>query len=315
MAPPCMRRLAPFAVALLGASGALCAGDSDTVFRDGFDPPGFEVRTPDFVVAPGATENWCYSFQASNPDALAIRRFASTMAPAIRRLTLFTSEQANQPPGSLTQGSCAGVIGGFPEWNYVAHDSPGELVMPADDGGGTPLAVEFAPQQLGFLEMYVVNDGTQPATVSADLTADVLAAGSAYTRTATYVTVNIDLLIPPGAVGYSVEQTCPTPEGAKFWWLSTRTNRFATFAEVRDADVPLVVTTDWEHPEVATFPPPDFHEFASGGLTYHCVYGNPTGAPIGFGDDPVTDETCMAIGFFFPADDGAKFCLNDTGPL
>lgn len=308
-------RLIGLFVPLVLASGALRAGESDTVFRDGFEPPGFEVQTPDIVVAPGVEGTWCYYFRTPNPDTLGIRRWASTMTPGMHHLILFTTTDEVQPPGSLTQGPCAGGSGEIPEWNYAAHDLAEELVLPADDGGGTPLAIEIAPDQAAFLQMHVVNDSAEPITVSASLVAEALAPGVDYTRTATYLTTNINLSIPPGAVGYTVEETCPTPDGVKFWWLSTRTHRFATLAEIRDADVQLVVSTDWEHPEVATFPPPDFHAFASGGLTYQCTYNNPTNVTINFGDSELTDENCIGIGYFFPANDGARFCVNSIGPL
>jgi hypothetical protein len=299
---------------LLFLTGALCAGESDTVFRDGFEPPGFAVRTPDFEVAPGSEGTWCYYFRLANTDALAIRRLTSTMSSGIHHLVLFTSEQEIQPPGSLTQGPCAGG-GEVPDWNYATQDLEGVLDLPDDDGSGKPLAIEFAPQQPAFLEMHVVNASSKAITASSSLAAEALAPGLDYTRTATYLTTNINLSIPPFAVGYTVEETCPTPDGATFWWLTTHTHRFASLAEVRDGDVSLVESTDWEHPEVATFPLPAGHVFASGGLTYRCTYDNPTAAPITYGESELLDENCIAIGYFFPADQGARYCVNNIGPL
>jgi hypothetical protein len=301
---------------LVLASAALCAGGEDTVFRNGFEPSDFMVQTPDIVVAPGAIETWCYYFRMPNTDTRGITRWASTMAPGMQHLIVFTTPNEVQPDGTLTQSPCnLAPTGAIAAWNYAAHDPVEELRVPGDDGSGTPLAIEVAADQPAFVQMQVVNEGALPITTSAVLTAEFLASGVAFTRTATYLTVNTNLLIPPNAVGYTVQGTCATPDGARFWWLSTRTHRYATWSAIRDGGSPIVETTDWEDPSIATFSAPDFFTFGSAALTYECTYDNPTSFAISFGESELTDETCIGIGFFFPADSGARFCVNDTGPL
>jgi len=76
----------------------------------------------------------------------------------------------------------------------------------------------------------------------------------------------------------------------------------------------VVVSSDWSHPAIATFATPNFVTFASG-LTYHCDYVNSSNFSLHSGDSEATDEVCMGIGYFFPADTGPKLCFNNTGPL
>jgi hypothetical protein len=106
------------------------------------------------------------------------------------------------------------------------------------------------------------------------------------------------------------------PPAVKFWWLSTRTHKFATEAKISDIGADLVVSSDWEHPATQVYSAP-FHTFSSGpgsGLTYRCTYSNPTFGPITEGDSEVTDEACYGIGYFFPATHPA-ICLDSSGPF
>ena len=223
--------------------------------------------------------------------------------------------EERQPPGTLTQGSC-GLFdgGGFAGWVYAAHQTGQELVLPPDDGAGSPVAVEVLPNQPLVLQMYIPNASVDPITASALVEAEALAPATEFTKTATYVTTNISLLIPPNAVGYTVEETCAAPPAVKFWWLSTRTHRFAISATLRDDATTLLVTTDWEHPTQATYDPPGFYAFSASGLTYQCIYNNPTGSTITSGESETSDEACMAIGYFFPAT-RPMLCIDSLGPL
>ena len=161
--------------------------------------------------------------------------------------------------------------------------------------------------------MYVRNLGNTPLSASAVLTAEALAPTDAYTASATYVEANLTFSIPMQASGYGVQQTCATPVGAKFWRLSTRTHRFAIQSSILDAASPLVVSNDWQHPAIATYGPPTFYSFSPSGMTYRCIYNNPTGAPMHAGDSEDSNESCIGVGYFFPAP-RPSLCIDNLGP-
>jgi len=224
---------------------SLAAHAGDFVFRNGFDP-GFQVQTPDITVAPGETATYCYYFRTPNMGSAGIRRWSSLMQPGMHHLILYAAYGSGwqplerQPPGTLTQTTCGlAAGGGNPAWIYAAHERSEELVFPDDDGSGAPLAVELLPNQPVFLQMYVFNAGSDPITTSALLEAESL--GVAYTKTATYLTVNTNLSIPPNVTGYLVTETCAVPPDVRFWWLSTRTHHFAMLSEIEDATSDLAV--------------------------------------------------------------------------
>ena len=297
------------------------AGD-DRIFQDGFDPPpAIHVQTPQIVVNAGEAQTFCYYFRAPNTATVGIRRWASSMDAGMHHLILFATYDGSwlpaerQPAGTLTQTPC-GVSegGGFAAWLYAAHYPAQQLVFPTDDGAGKPLAVEIAPDQPMFVQIYVINTTTNPLSTSAIIDGEALGAAVAYTKSATYLTTNVSFSIPAGATSFPVEQTCTVPAGAKFWWLSTRTHRHAVSSKIRNSGSDVLLSSDWGHPTEYLPMPPNYFQFSAGGMTYQCVYDNPGVAPISSGESEANEEACVGIGYFFPATRPA-LCINNIGPL
>jgi hypothetical protein len=310
------------AMAGLVLYSAVAYAGEDEIFRSGFDPPpAILVQTPQIVVAAGDEQTYCYYFRAPAGGPLGVHRWHSGMAAGMHHLLLFATYDSSgnpierQPPGTLTQSPCGiGDGGGIAAWLYAAHSPDQQLVFPADDGGGLPLAVEIGPNQPMFVQMHLLNPGTTALTTSAVVEGEAVAAATSYTKTATYLATNVSFSIPPAATGYSVERTCAVPVGARFWWFSTRTHHFAVQSKIRDGGSDLVVSNDWEHPAQYTPPGPAYFQFPPSGLTYQCTYDNPGPVTITSGESETMNEACIGIGYFFPAT-RAMFCINDVGPL
>ncbi|MEO7757997.1 MAG: hypothetical protein ABIS07_15585 [Dokdonella sp.] len=309
---------AAFAAFVLGAMPLAAKADT-VIFQDGFEF-GFQVLTPEITIAPGQQTVYCYFFHAPNASALGIRRWTSTIGAGMHHVILYASYTGGwipsdvEPPGTLTASPCSssGGAGDLAGWIYAAHDHVQELVVPDDDGMGIPLAATILAGQPLFLEMYVLNTTGFPVTTSALLKAEALAPQTPFTNTATYLTRKTNMSLGMGVV--SVQDTCATPAGAKFWWLSTRTHHFAQMSKITNALADVVVSADWEHPAAATFAAPNFLQFGPGGLTYECTYDNNSGHPLHDGDNESSDENCIGIGYFFPAAHPA-LCVNNLGPL
>jgi hypothetical protein len=128
------------------------------------------------------------------------------------------------------------------------------------------------------------------------------------------VATNTALSIPPSAIGDVESKTCQIPDGASFWRLTVRTHKQSVRTRILDGGATLFESTDWEHPGATSHTATPFLTFTTGGLTYECTYDNPTGRTITAGHSSVTDEACIAIGYFFPATN-SLLCVNDVGPL
>ncbi|MEO7198890.1 MAG: hypothetical protein ABIY56_01595 [Dokdonella sp.] len=300
------------ALASLPASASV-----DIVHRDGFDQRfGFQIQTPVVTVQPGQSASFCYYSHMPNTSTLGIRRWLSTLGPGIDRLIAYTTPTDRQPANTLTQTPCGLNTGeGLGSFIYITHNPQEDLVFPNNDGEGLPLAMEIVPATPVVLEMFVSNYTSDSITTSALLVAEAMDPSKPYSKSATYVAQRSDMSVPPNSTGFVVQNTCAVPTGAKFWWLSTRTHRFATSSAISDGASQISFTTDWEHPDIAEFPVPPFYSFVSSGLTYRCVYDNPTNTTIRAGDNEFSQEVCMAISYFFPAPTGSKVCIDGTGPL
>jgi len=327
------------AAALLALSEAAVAAGPVPVFNDGFETgdscawsvgpssclgPGFQFDTPEVIVGPGEEITYCYYFHTPNAETIGIRRWALTLGSVAHDVTLFATYDAThlpadrEPAGTLSSTNCGFVDMGssntLANWAYAAHNPFEQIVLPADDGAGSPLAVEVVAGQPMFLQMHFINPTGVAIANTVRLAAEALEIGVGYTKTASYFTYNNSISIPASSAGHTETRTCAAPAGVEFWFLSTHTHQFATSASVRDGVIPLVQSADWENPEILVFSSPGFYTFSPSGLTYECVYNNPTGSPIVSGNSPISDENCVGIGYFFPAT-RPLLCIDNAGPF
>lgn len=277
-------------------------------------PPDLEIQGPEILIQPGQEIVYCLFFRTPNAAPLAVRRWSSEMSGPGLDVVLYATTTDFLPPGTLT-ASCSNAGGGqdVPRLVYTGRTPAAELVLPANDGTGQPLAMEVAPGTPGFLQMHFFNQTSAPMTGRMTVRAYALPPGTAHTRTDTYVTFNGNISIPPGAVNELEGNTCPTPAGAKFWSLSMRTHKQGDLLAIKDGATPVFLSTDWRDPGASTFGPPSFYSFATSALTYECTYTNDlenVNRTITTGDSPANDEVCMAIAYYFPATDSI-FCYND----
>ena len=288
--------------------------------------PGFIIETPPVQVDPGQAVAYCYYFDAPTAATLGIGRFSADFAYPTAHIIVYNTYSNSggaptdrEPPGTLSSSNCgftASTNNTYARRVFSAHSPSETLSMPADDGGGQPLAVELTAGQPMFIEMYFVNPDVSPVSASVRLRANGLATGVAYTRTATYMSYNASISIPPLSTG-SATASCAVPASVKFWWFSTHTHKYATSATLSNSTGPttIVSSANFAMPAIAQFPAPAFYQFgATDKLTYSCDYMNTTFNTITAGDDYQTNENCVGIGYFFPAVQ-PQICIGNIGPL
>jgi len=316
-------------LALAGMTHEACAV-SDAIFPANFEAapdcssigrigcPGFTIETPAQEIAPGEEVTFCYYFRTPNVAAIGIGRFASTFDPVIADVVVYTTFDSMdqpkdlQPPGTMASSGCGSFGPDRTDRIYSTHEPVESLRMPDDDGAGNPVALELLANAAGFIRMHYLNTTDAPIIAApVRLSANGLATGVAYTKTATFTTFKGSFSVPPLSVS-SVSDSCVVPDSVKFWWFSTHTHRHATLAKAGKGAQTIVTTTDWEHPAIAKLSTSPFYPFAMGEtLTYACDYANDTAATITAGESYQTDENCSAIGYFFPAVK-ARFCYDHT---
>jgi hypothetical protein len=284
-------------VACSGSDPGPGGDDDDTVGMPGV----FEIQTPDIVLAPGEESTYCYFTTAPVTEDVGVSRWESHMTPGSHHLIVYFTDTAGQPDGTLTQNCDAP---GAPVWTYSTSRVDGELVMPS--GVGMTVA---AGQKL-FVQMHYLNTTESDLTVSVNLKGHTFPSGQSYVRAAPYITFHPGINVPAGQTG-SAEGTCAVPPDKKFFIMSTHAHRFATRTEVFDGQSMVFESDDWEEPGAVAWAAEPFYSFGTN-LRYRCEYNNTLTTDIQTGDSAQTDEMCMAVGYFFPADDGPIFCLGST---
>jgi hypothetical protein len=281
-------------------------------------PPTFQIVGPTLDIAAGEEATFCYYFHMPNATDVAIRRWTSHMTAGVHDMVLYVTQTDLQRAGTVSADRCGFAINGVgPVWIYSAQSPDDEMVMPPDDGNGAPVGQPIRAGRPAFLEMHFLNTTGAVLHPHVELGAyayddgvQVTPAGSFYTYT---TTIDIDpgsAAAPAPGTASSPPNECSLPAGAKFFFMSTHTHKQGVHTFVKDAATTVFDSTSWEHPGAATWKAAPFYTFTRA-LTYQCEYMNPNNRRIEAGDDPVTQETCMAVGFFFPSPGGASlYCLD-----
>ena len=276
--------------------------DSSSADADPNTGDRLTVVTPPITLAPSEEVTKCYHFLMPNTGEVGVKRWASTMTPGSHHMILYLGTEASQPPGTIDD---CGNVGGFNSvWTYAAQNPVAESRMPEGVG------MTVAAMQPGVIQMHYLNASDGPLDAHVELTADLYAAGASFQKAQPYITFNTNISIPPMSNG-SAGGTCAIPAGAQFFAMSTHAHKQATHTEVKDGTAMVFESDNWDDPGSASWQTAPFYTFGSGNLTYRCDYYNPTNRTITVGESAATDEMCMAVGYYFPAN-RPSFCLNSA---
>ncbi len=296
--------LIPLTLLACGTDGTGGPGPGDDDDDDGVpEPESFEIVTPEITLAPGEEKTYCYYTTVPVDADVAVKRWESHMTPGSHHLILYFTATEVQPDGTLTE-DCGGGVGGVPVWTYSTQSADDELNMPTDVG------MKVAAGQKAYVQMHYLNAGESELRANVRVKGEAYARGASYIPAAPFITFNTGIHVPPGESS-SVEGSCAVPADAKFFVMGTHAHRFATRTEVHDGSSMIFESEDWEHPGGLEWLAEPFYRFQSE-LRYRCEYYNFTSQPVRTGDSAATDEMCMAVGYFFPAPTGAKFCLDSN---
>jgi hypothetical protein len=289
---------------LLAVVVAACGTDTPP------QPPGenvYSIAVPDFTLQPGDEKFYCYYTTLPVAADTGVSSYASTMTPGSHHMILFFMPQPTEPDGTLTECQSFGTgssLTSIPIFAYATQEPESTQLMP--DGVGVALAAN----QPVMVNMHYFNVTDQPITASVHIDVHTYAPEVTFTPAHAFVTFASKIDIPPNSAG-SAGGTCATPADANFIFMSTHSHRYTTDAQVLDGGDVVVDTTDWAHATIEKWLAPPYRQFASGALTYRCDYYNATSATVTVGESALTNEMCMAAGYFFPADRDI-YCLDNS---
>lgn len=256
-----------------------------------------DIAVPARVVAAGE-ETWeCLYTTLDSGRAAGIKQWQSTMSAGIVELVVFFSDTASEQDGTVKP---CGFPTDIPRWVYWANAESDALAMPAGVG------MSMAQPQPAIVRVHYANASVAEVTATANITADLHAAGQSWVEAASFLSMNTQIDLQPG-LNDSTSGSCAVPSGATFFALTTRTRTFGTKTEVRDGQAVVFQSTDWANPGDAPWGSPPHYAF-SGNLGYQCEYYNSSTQTVRYGEG-MNDETCDVIAYFFPATKQVT-CLN-----
>lgn len=265
--------------------------------------PSFEIVTPEIEIASGDERTYCYYTSVDVDDVVGVKRWSSTMSAGSHHLIVYFTEGAQEPDGTIVEDcGTSGSGGDIPIWTYSAQTSEAENVMPEGVG------MRVRARQHLFVQMHYFNPTAAPIDAHVSIKAETYEPGETYVPASAFITFNTQIDLPPHGTG-SAEGTCRLPKDAKFFTLSTHAHRRAVRTWVNDGPTKIFESEDWEHPGATDWRAAPYT--FSGHLTYHCDYQNDLDQQVTTGDSADTDEMCMAVGYFYPAD-APVFCLNSN---
>ena len=290
--------------------------DDDMTGDDGVTSPdpAFTIESGEFQLQPGEEFTKCMYFTMPNTERVAVHKWVSDLTPGSHHMIMYQTLTGDQPPDGTvddcTQGVSVPIYG-----TQIQHE---EVAFPDDDGTGRPIAQDIAAGTKGYFQMHYFNSTDQVLTAHVTVTAygllpEIAAHAGNYTKADLFATYNNDIAVPPHALNYVVSATCPAVD-ASYIQMSTHSHKQSVATDVKDGDTMVVQSDDWEHPTIERFDQPFFH-FESGQVTWECTYTNMADnqdKTVYAGQSAVTNEMCMAIGYYFPAA-GPKGCILDSG--
>jgi len=325
-----MRKLVGLGIGLLMAAAAACgtggtadspdAAGSSSVDADpnaDLAPPpadeGFQLKSPEITIPAGSEHTYCWYTTVPLSTATGIKKWESKMTKGSHHLIVFMTSSALAPDGTLVDNcglTGGGGLGEFPVWSYSSQTPDQEAPMPPGVG------MEINAQQHLYVQMHYLNTTNTDLKVHVTINGWTYKPTDTYMKAAAFVTFYTGINIPAG-IGqtYDTQQiTCSnTPVGVKFFAMSTHSHRRSTETMVYDNGQQILDSTNWEHPVIKNFqtdaPTWNYYEF-KGQLSYRCTYKNDLAKAVHTGDSADTDEMCMAVGYFFPADGGPVFCIQ-----
>jgi hypothetical protein len=267
---------------------------------------GFQIMLPTIDLPTGAEQFLCAHVTLPNSGEFDVGEWESQLLPGTYEFTLYRGDGDTAAPGTVTNTGCTLGFGGR-SWLYTSSAPHTHLAFPPGVG------MDLLPNQKLLFDIHVFNPNLAMHT-SITLNARKARTRCGFQVAQAQVSFNTGIAIPPNG-SQIVAGDCTPPDGAKYFYMTTKTHKFATLATVsrRFANgtlgEDLVRTTLSSSPNVSLWQTPPFLTFGTGEkFRYSCAYQNTTATTIGVGTSAQTGEWCSAITYYFPAGPGTPVC-------
>jgi hypothetical protein len=174
-------------------------------------------------------------------------------------------------------------------------------------------ALPFASGEILMLQLHTINTSASPIDTQLDVTLEMTDA-TEVKKLGLIQFYNPFIYVPPMGSS-SAHLRCSIPEEITLLNATTHFHLRGTNEEVfvqlpGQDELPLVQSSDWEHPNQWTGP---MTLPAGSSVRFQCDYQNPDPRPYVQGQEKGDNEMCMVIGFYHPVlDDAFEGCFTGT---
>jgi hypothetical protein len=302
-----MRSLVVSLPALALAAGA-CTDDAEPTPEPRLElrmsatiPPGAEVEYCQFTTVP---ETWVtrdeVTFTAGSHHVLVYQTpYASIPTQKDNGVPIDTSGVFDCSDGPTNGWSVTKLVGG-------SQNATGESILSFPDGVGVRISGVL------LVNVHYRNGSDEPLATDVKVTFDTTTADEIVHEGDILFLFNPLIAVPPGQTSRAHWQ-CPVYRDITIANVQSHMHARGVGYQARvNADAPFYVNERWEGVPVKQLE--GFTVKAGSRLDYYCDFRNTTGTPVYMGPR-TTDEMCMLIGSYYPADPRTSNCLDETGQL
>jgi hypothetical protein len=309
----------PLAVGACGGGG----GNSDGKMQDtGLQPPpagqGVQYRiTTD--LGPGVEGEWCRFVQAP-ADGMYVNRDEVRFGPGSHHFLLYETAYQTVPTakedGTAVDTSsvfdCSdGATNGWKVTKLIGGSQNGQgdsmLAFPAG------VAMKVEPGVVLLMNAHYVNATTKPLTPEVRINLWTVPAAQVSTQGDMLFLYNPFIKVAANGVGRA-RWRCPVYGDITVANVQSHMHRRGVgYAASIVGEAPFYTNDKWESVPVERFDAQGGLKIKAGSrLDYYCDYSNAEARDI-FQGPRTTDEMCMLIGSYYPADPRTSNCLDDSG--
>ncbi len=275
---------------------------------------GFQMRMTPFAIPAGGEREACEYVVTPNGKAMDVSAFEMKTTPGAHHFVLWEylgkdTDRADFWSGVKDATGCIGL--GPRDGQVTTANLFGMLSGHQHVEFPAGVAVSLQPHAALYANLHLHNYTAAPVDAEAVFNLVPARKGSVQHHAQALTVGTIDFDIPAhGHAAVSGEWRAPVD--LNIVQISTHEHHRGTRMSVSHMDAsgnamgdPLVVSEDWEHPNVTWFRQQPKRVRAGEGLRFTCEWQNNDDFPVQFGVT-TEDEMCFVIGYFYPDDDGAK---------
>lgn len=264
-------------------------------------PPGKEVEYCKFVEIPDAwVTHDAIEFTAGSHHVL-VYQTPYTAIPTEKedKTPVDTSQVFDCSDGATNGWKITKLIGG-------SQNQTGEAILSFPEGVGLHVG------GVALINVHYINAFDTPLETSVKVTWDTLPASQIQTEGDILFLYNPVIAVPAGGTSRAHWQ-CPVYRDITIANIQSHMHSRGVGYEARvDNNAPFYTNTKWEGVPVQHYD--NLTVKAGSKLDYYCDYRN-TGTRAVYQGPRTTDEMCMLIGSYYPADPRTSNCLDPSGQL